>query len=75
MSVSSESQVSGEGDWLDVESDSESITIVSLFDAKTFTSAGDMLKHSKEQHDFDLVAVIRRLQLDFHDSQLQQQQV
>ena len=68
MSVSSESEVSGEGDWQDLESDNESITIVSLFDAKTFTSTNDMLKHCKEQHDFDLIALIKRLQLDFHGS-------
>jgi protein arginine N-methyltransferase 3 len=68
MSVSSESEVSGEGDWQDLESDNESITIVSLFDAKTFTSTNDMLEHCKEQHDFDLIALIKRLQLDFHGS-------
>lgn len=68
MSVSSESQVSGEGDWQDVESDNEAISIVSLFDSKTFTSPGDMLKHCKDQHNFDLIALINRLQLDFHGS-------
>lgn len=68
MSVSSESELSGEGDWQDVESDHEAINVVSLFDAKTFSSAGDMLKYCKEHHDFDLVAVISRLKLDFHGS-------
>jgi hypothetical protein len=68
MSVSSESEVSGEGDWQDLESDNESISIVSLFDSKTFPSTEEMLKHCKEQHNFDLTGLIRRLQLDFHGS-------
>lgn len=40
--------------WEDVEQDEEPITIVSLFDANTFTGARSMLSHCKENHGFDI---------------------
>lgn len=63
-SVSDESE-SDEGEWLDVEPDEEAVTVVSLFDEQTFTTVSAMLSHCKEKHNFDLVAVTRRLKLDF----------
>ncbi|KAH7320316.1 S-adenosyl-L-methionine-dependent methyltransferase [Stachybotrys elegans] len=68
MSLSSISSSSdeGEGEWLDMEPDEESVTVTSLFDAQTFPSAAAMLANCKEKHEFDLIAVIRRHQLDFH---------
>ena len=66
MSPPVDSDASDEGDWLDVEPDEEAVAIVSLFDAKVFHTVDAMLKHCQEQHSFDLVANIKRLQLDFH---------
>lgn len=63
---SATSDVSDEAEWLDVEPDEESITIVSLLDSQTFPSWTEMLNHCKQSHDFDLIAVIKNLQLDFH---------
>lgn len=66
LSTSSSSE-GGEGEWLDVDSDSEPLTFASLFDPSlTFPSAGAMLAHTREAHGFDLHAVVRRLDLDFH---------
>jgi protein arginine N-methyltransferase 3 len=66
-SVSGDSDsASGEGEWLDVESDEESLTFVSLLDAQTFPSAQAMLNHCRDQHGFDLAATLRRLHLDFY---------
>ena len=39
--------------------------VISLFDSETFQTAADMIAHCKNQHDFDLTAAIRRLNLDF----------
>lgn len=65
-STSSNSAGSDDGDWLDVEQDEETVTVVSLLDAQTFSSLSEMLAHCKQHHGFDLVATVRRLQLDFH---------
>ncbi|KAL6858652.1 S-adenosyl-L-methionine-dependent methyltransferase [Trichoderma novae-zelandiae] len=65
-SSSATSNVSDEGEWLDVENDEEATTIVSLFDAQTFSSWAEMLDSCKTHHGFDLIATIRDLQLDFH---------
>ncbi|KAJ4860132.1 ribosomal protein l11 methyltransferase (PrmA) domain-containing protein [Trichoderma breve] len=65
-SSSATSDVSDEGEWLDVENDEESITIVSLFDSQTFSSWNEMLDSCKKHHDFDFIATIKNLQLDFH---------
>jgi hypothetical protein len=40
--------------WEDVEDDTEAITVVSLFDNQTFTSAKEMLAHCKSSHEFDI---------------------
>lgn len=64
-SPSSSSDTSEESNWLDVEPDVENVEVISLFDAQTFTTLPKMLQHCKEQHHFDLVHNIRRLQLDF----------
>lgn len=40
--------------WEDVEDDTEAITVVSLFDDKTFASAKEMLAHCKSSHGFDI---------------------
>ncbi|KAK1239539.1 hypothetical protein MKX07_000993 [Trichoderma sp. CBMAI-0711] len=67
-SSSASSNVSDEGEWLDVENDEEeAIPIVSLFDTqKTFPSWQEMLDSCKRYHGFDLIATIRDLKLDFH---------
>ncbi|KAL7807697.1 protein arginine N-methyltransferase [Trichoderma gracile] len=68
-SSSASSNVSDEGEWLDVENDDEeeAIPIVSLFDTqRTFSSWAEMLDSCKREHGFDLVATIRDLKLDFH---------
>ena len=66
MSLPHESDVSDEGEWLDLESDEESIAITSLFDAQTFPTVSAMLDHCKQHHDFDFAACVRRLGVDFH---------
>lgn len=40
--------------WEDVEDDTEAITVVSLFDDKTFSSAKEMLSHCKSNNGFDI---------------------
>jgi type I protein arginine methyltransferase len=40
--------------WEDVEDDTEAITVVSLFDDKTFPSAKEMLTDCKSNHGFDI---------------------
>lgn len=40
--------------WEDVEDDTEAITVVSLFDDKTFASAKEMLTYCKSSHGFDI---------------------
>ncbi|KAF4977523.1 hypothetical protein FZEAL_5957 [Fusarium zealandicum] len=57
---------SDEGEWLDLESDEESISITSFFGPKTFPTVAAMLEDSKQNHDFDFVAYLQKLQLDFH---------
>ena len=64
-SPTNDSDVSDDGEWLDVEPDEESVTVVSLFDSQTFASLDEMLGHCKLHHGFDLRAVLHRLQLDF----------
>ena len=40
--------------WEDLEDDTEAITVVSLFDDRTFGSAKEMLSHCKQHHGFDI---------------------
>ncbi|KAJ6441696.1 Ribosomal protein arginine N-methyltransferase rmt3 [Purpureocillium lavendulum] len=65
--TSSDESSSGadDGEWLDVEPDEEAVTVVSLFDDKTFSSLEEMLAYCQQQHGFDLKANLTRLQLDF----------
>lgn len=65
-SSSGTTDVSDDGEWLDVEPEEESTTIVSLLDSQTFSSWAEMLNHCKQRYDFDLIATIKNLQLDFH---------
>ncbi|RFU76119.1 s-adenosylmethionine-dependent methyltransferase superfamily domain-containing [Trichoderma arundinaceum] len=65
-SSSATSDISGDGEWLDIENDEESITIVSLLDSQTFSGWAEMLEYCKQRYDFDLIATIKSLQLDFH---------
>lgn len=65
-SGSNASDTSGESDWLDVDPDEEPSTIVSLFDAQTFSNPSEMLAHCKDRHQFDFLAIARGLQLDFY---------
>lgn len=66
LSVSSESSNADEAEWLDVDSDEETVVILSLLDSERFKSVADMLAHCKQKYDFDFVSIVRRLQLDFH---------
>ena len=50
--------------WEDVEQDEESITVVSLFDEKTFPDATGMLAYCRDSHGFD----IWKLRQDFGKS-------
>lgn len=65
-SSSGTTDVSDDGEWLDIEPEEESTTIVSLLDSQTFSSWAEMLNHCKQRYDFDLIATIKNLQLDFH---------
>lgn len=66
LSISdSSSDASVGGEWQDLESDEESLTIVSLFDDNTFPDSKSMLAYCCEKHDFDFLANCRRLELDF----------
>ncbi|KAJ4211433.1 Ribosomal protein arginine N-methyltransferase rmt3 [Fusarium solani] len=57
---------SDEGEWLDLESDEEAISITSFFGPKTFSTVAAMLEDSKQNHAFDFVAHVQKLKLDFH---------
>ena len=47
--------------WEDVEPDDEPLTVVSLFDEKTFPNVIDMLHYCKDKYSFDLCAVRKDL--------------
>ncbi|KIX03334.1 uncharacterized protein Z518_06886 [Rhinocladiella mackenziei CBS 650.93] len=51
--------------WEDVEQDEEPITIVSLFDERTFPDAKSMLVYCREHGDFDIWKLRQDLDLDF----------
>ncbi|KEF61046.1 protein arginine N-methyltransferase 3 [Exophiala aquamarina CBS 119918] len=53
--------------WEDVEQDEESITVVSLFDDRTFPNARDMLEYCRDNHGFDIWKLRQGLDLDFLD--------
>ncbi|KAF5006494.1 hypothetical protein FDECE_7129 [Fusarium decemcellulare] len=58
---------SDEGEWLDVEPEEEEpIPITSFFGPQTFPTVAAMLEDSKQNHGFDFVAHVQKLQLDFH---------
>ncbi|KAI5456267.1 S-adenosyl-L-methionine-dependent methyltransferase [Mariannaea sp. PMI_226] len=61
-----DSEGSEEGEWLDLESDEETVAITSFFDSQTFPTVSAMLKDSNERHGFDFAANLTRLNLDFH---------
>merc|ERR1712000_792019 len=65
-SGSSASESSEGSDWQDVEPDEEPSTVVSLFDEQTFPNPKEMLAYCKEKHNFDLLAIVKRLGLDFY---------
>ncbi|PVH75521.1 putative ribosomal protein arginine N-methytransferase rmt3 [Cadophora sp. DSE1049] len=52
--------------WEDVESDQEVFQFISLLDDEVFTDIHTMLKHCKENHNFDFLAVRQKLGLDFY---------
>ena len=54
---------SGESSWEDAEPDQENLQIVSLFDDKAFPSVKAMFEHCKQQYNFDILALQRRLGL------------
>lgn len=51
----------GEDGWEDVEQDEERVSVVSLFDDKTFTSAKDMLVYCRDNYGFDMWKIRRDL--------------
>ncbi|KAJ9639268.1 Ribosomal protein arginine N-methyltransferase rmt3 [Knufia peltigerae] len=53
--------------WEDVEQDEEPITVVSLFDEKTFPDASSMLTYCRDNHNFDIWKIRQTLGLDFLD--------
>ena len=68
MSTTSESSHTDEADWLDVEPDEEVVTYISLFGPESFPNLNSMLAHCSEKHAFDLVANLKRMNLEFHDA-------
>lgn len=68
MSTTSESSHTDGADWLDVEPDEEVVTYISLFGPESFPSLNSMLADCSEKHAFDLVANLKRLNLEFHDA-------
>ncbi|EFQ32148.1 methyltransferase domain-containing protein [Colletotrichum graminicola] len=57
---------SDESDWDDAEpEEEETVAFISLLDDSVFHNMNDMLQHCREKHNFDLLAVRRRLGLDF----------
>ena len=63
---SSDETGSDQAEWLDAESDEESLVFYSLCDSRTFDSLPELLLHCKIATGFDLVATVRQLKLDFH---------
>ncbi|KIW52976.1 hypothetical protein PV05_08583 [Exophiala xenobiotica] len=53
--------------WEDVEQDEESITVVSLFDEKTFPDATGMLTYCRDSYGFDIWKLRQDFGLDFLD--------
>jgi protein arginine N-methyltransferase 3 len=47
--------------WEDVEPDVEQLTIVSLFDEKTFPNITEMLQYCKDHYSFDIRAICKDL--------------
>src|SRR5690606_10974757 len=67
LSGSSNSSVTDENQWQDVEPDEEENTVVvSLFDEATFPNAKAMLDYCREKFSYDFLETCRRLSLDFH---------
>ncbi|KAK1565977.1 methyltransferase domain-containing protein [Colletotrichum navitas] len=57
---------SDESDWEDAEpEEEETVAFISLLDDSVFHNMNDMLQHCREKYNFDLLAVRRRLDLDF----------
>lgn len=50
--------------WEDVEQDEEPITVVSLFDEKTFPDASSMLTYCRDNHNFDIWKIRQTLGMD-----------
>ncbi|KAF5002285.1 hypothetical protein FGRMN_502 [Fusarium graminum] len=66
MSVHDSVSVSDEGEWLDLESDEESVPITSFFTTQTFPTVAAMLEDSNKNHGFNFANYVQTLQLDFH---------
>ncbi|KAJ4019009.1 Ribosomal protein arginine N-methyltransferase rmt3 [Fusarium irregulare] len=64
--MSVQDSASDEGEWLDLESDEESIPITSFFTTQTFPTVAAMLEDSSKNHGYNFVEDVQRLQLDFH---------
>ncbi|KZL68260.1 S-adenosylmethionine-dependent methyltransferase superfamily domain-containing protein [Colletotrichum tofieldiae] len=64
---SAESDVSSdESDWEDAEpEEEETVAFISLLDDSVFPNMNAMLQHCREKYSFDLLAIRRRLGLDF----------
>lgn len=70
-SLTSGSSSDNDEDWLskpgeEDEDDQEEISVVSLFDDKTFPDASSMLAYCKDKFGFDFLGVRDSLGLDFH---------
>ena len=64
--MSVQDSASDEGEWLDLESDEESIPITSFFTTQTFPTVAAMLEDSSKNHGYNFIEDVQRLQLDFH---------
>lgn len=50
--------------WEDVEQDEEPITVISLFDEKTFSDASSMLTYCRDNYNFDIWNLRQELGMD-----------
>lgn len=64
--MSAHDSASEEGEWLDLESDEESIPITSFFTTQTFPTVAAMLEDSIKNHGYNFIKDVQKLELDFH---------
>ena len=65
---SATSSTSSEDGWQDIESEGESVSVLSFFDDATFSDAHLMVDYCRDKFGFDFLEPLRRLNLDFHEA-------